>query len=130
MQENRVINFYPNAFDPIFWESRHKNTQAWHHFHTNNPKVFQEICKYADKMAKTRTHYSIETIIHVLRYHRDIDTVSEDHYKINNNHKVFYSRLYMRLRDLEGFFSVKEESLANEINWDDYIRVYGRELGL
>ena len=62
-----------------FWNSEDiMSIDNFRKFHRNNPKVFDMVLKYAYKQKdKGRTHYSIEIIMNVIRYHVDLDTVGD-----------------------------------------------------
>ena len=92
-------------------------------FHRNNPKVFDMVLKYAYKQKdKGRTHYSIEIIMNVIRYHVDLDTVG-DQFKINNNYKAFYSRMAMEYMLDDTFFATRG-SIADDFNFQEDINYY------
>lgn len=96
-------------------------------FHRNNPKVFDMVLKYAYKQKnKGRTHYSIEIILNVIRYHVDLDTVG-DQFKINNNYKPFYSRMAMQYMLDDTFFATRG-SIADDWNFQEEIDYYNRWL--
>ena len=88
-------------------------------FHRNNPKVFDMVLKYAYKQKdRGRTHYSIEIILNVIRYHVDLDTVG-DQFKINNNYKAFYSRMAMKYMHDDNF--AIRGSIADDWNFQEDI---------
>jgi len=62
-------------------------------------------------MAKTgRKKYSSELIINVIRWHIDLDTRSTDEFKINNNFKSFYSRLFVAQNpEFRSFFEFRSK---------------------
>ena len=95
-------------------------------FHRNNPIVFHKVVKYSKQlMARGKKHYNIETILGVIRYNIDVDTVG-DQFKINNNYKPFYSRMLMDYLNNEGFFQLRDSiaslhdygpDIEHYINW-------------
>lgn len=91
-------------------------------FHRNNLKVFHLIVQYADESAKKRNRYSIEDILSIIRWHRDDDTVG-DIFKLNNNYKAYYGRMYMQYRKKPDFFETRN-SLADDYNFDRDIEIY------
>lgn len=91
-------------------------------FHRNNLKVFHLIVQYADESAKKRNRYSIEDILSIIRWHRDEDTVG-DIFKLNNNYKAYYGRMYMQYRNKPDFFETRN-SLADDYNFDRDIEIY------
>jgi len=91
-------------------------------FHRNNLNVFHLIVQYADESAKKRNRYSIEDILSIIRWHRDEDTVG-DIFKLNNNYKAYYGRMYMQYRQKPDFFETRH-SLADDYNFDRDIEIY------
>ena len=91
-------------------------------FNENNPKIFHKIVELADHQRERRDHYSIEIIMNVVRYHTDLDGKG-DPFKINNNYKAYYARMYMQYRDCPGFFQVRG-SLADEYDFVPDIDYY------
>ena len=93
-------------------------------FHKDNPMIFHRVVEFADKqrVIGKRTHYSIEIIMNVIRYHTDLDGKG-DPFKINNNYKAFYARMYMEYRECPGFFE-KRGSLADDHNYSYQIQQY------
>ena len=84
-------------------------------FHMNNPMVFSKIVEYADRARQTRTHYSIEIIINVVRFWTDLNGTG-DPFKINNNYKPYYARMYMQYRNCKGFFEIRG-SIADDYDF-------------
>jgi len=91
-------------------------------FHEDNPRVFHQVVRYADQQREIRKHYSIEIIINVIRFWTDLDSVGEP-FKINNNYKPYYSRMYMQYRECKGFFELRG-SLADDYDFSDAINYY------
>lgn len=91
-------------------------------FNENNPKIFHKIVQLADRQRERRDHYSIEIIMNVVRYHTDLDGKG-DPFKINNNYKAYYARMYMQYRECPGFFSIRG-SLADEYDFVPDIGYY------
>tara|TARA_B000000557_G_C20785505_1_gene448453 strand:- start:1124 stop:1531 length:408 start_codon:yes stop_codon:yes gene_type:complete len=91
-------------------------------FHRNNLKVFHLIVQYADESAKKRNRYSIEDILSIIRWHRDEDTVG-DIFKLNNNYKAYYGRMYMQYRNKPDFFETRN-SLADRYDFSRDIEIY------
>ena len=91
-------------------------------FHRNNMIVFHLIVHYADESLKKRNRYSIEDILSIIRWHRDEDTVG-DIFKLNNNYKAYYGRMYMQYRKQPNFFETRG-SLADHYNFDMDIKLY------
>ena len=68
----------------------------WLAFHEANPQVYQEICRLAQQMIKRgRTRYAIGTIWEVMRWFRDIKPGNIEEFKLPNNHRAYYARLWL-----------------------------------
>jgi hypothetical protein len=92
-------------------------------FHRNNPMVFHRVviaCK--ELMEAGKKHYNIETILGVIRYDIDVNTVG-DQFKINNNYKPFYSRMLMAYMGNFDFFQLRD-SIAEMHNFAPDIEYY------
>ena len=70
--------------------------QAFEKFDKNNPHVYELFKKYTfDIMKRGRTQYSAMAIIQRIRWHTEIETDSDDQFKIANAHTPFYARKFM-----------------------------------
>lgn len=69
---------------------------AFLEFHKDNPGVWNQVKRMSgDLRDKGRKHYAISTIIEVIRHHTILGYSDPDRdFKINNNHKGAYARLY------------------------------------
>jgi len=85
---------------------RPNHSQQWYAYHRAHPSVFSEFCTLAEKMrvGGRREHYSVEILINVLRWHRDFNAGPDQDFKINNNYKAYYARMYQWYYDCPGFF--------------------------
>jgi hypothetical protein len=83
--------------------------------------------RYADQQKQKRKHYSIEIIINVIRFWTDLDSVGEP-FKINNNYKPYYARMYMQYRECKGFFELRD-SLADDYDFSNAINYYKEIIG-
>jgi hypothetical protein len=64
-------------------------------FHQANPHVYELFKKYCNAAFKSgRSHYSAYAIFERIRWHQDIETNDDLGFKLNNNHRPYYSRLY------------------------------------
>lgn len=91
-------------------------------FNIANPEIFHAIVNYSDKQRKLRNHYSIENIIGTVRYYTDLNGEG-DPFKINNNYKAYYSRMYMQYRNCPDFFELRN-SLADDYDFTSSIKEY------
>jgi hypothetical protein len=83
-------------------------------YHEENPEIYQFFCRCALKSIQLGfKNLSAEFIFNIIRWEAPI-TAGYD-FKINNNAKPFYSRLFMReFPQYEGFFR-KRASKADEV---------------
>ena len=96
--------------------------QRFRDFHAANPEVYSEIVNAARKLkASGRDVYGINSLIEVVRWHRNL-TTRGDEFKINNNFAPFYSRLIMaRELDLENFFHTRiQKTVQRTIEEEHY----------
>lgn len=91
-----------NRLEALFWE-----------YHAQNPKVydlFDRFTKYA--IQRGRTRFSVSVIVERIRWETTIETAGDD-FKINNNHRAYYARLWMRNNpQYQGFFATREVRAA------------------
>tara|TARA_R110002074_G_scaffold265342_4_gene437566 strand:- start:326 stop:691 length:366 start_codon:yes stop_codon:yes gene_type:complete len=96
-------------------------------YHRNNPNVFAKIAEYADRARQTRKKYSIEIIINVVRFWTDLNGVG-DPFKINNNYKAYYARMYMQYRNCKGFFE-ERSSISDDYDFSYDIEKFKTYIG-
>ena len=81
-------------------------------YHARHPEVYRLFCDLAEQMRATgRRRYSARTILHVIRWHRALesDPREDEGFKINNNYSSRYARMLITERpEFEGFFSLRE----------------------
>ncbi len=79
-------------------------------FHQANPEVFEEFRKLATMMLERgHTHYSADALLHVVRFHRHLETRGEGGYLINNDFSSRYARLLMAAdARFDGFFELRK----------------------
>ncbi len=84
-------------------------------FHTDNPQVYELFKKFTNQAIGTgRKNYSARTIFHRIRWHTDIETRSDDGFKINDHHSPYYSRMFIQDHPQhKGFF--RDRMLAEEL---------------
>jgi hypothetical protein len=82
-------------------------------YHENNPEVFEYFKRYALRsIERGFKHLSAEFIFNIIRWETPI-TASGDDFKINNDFKPWYSRMFMaQYPQYEGFFR-KRSSMAD-----------------
>lgn len=98
---------------PLFEESPHY--QWFKQYHAENPHIYEYFKRYALRsIERGFTHLSAEFIFNVIRWETPVTASGED-FKINNNAKPFYARLFMReFEQYEGFFR-KRNSKADAV---------------
>jgi len=85
--------------------------QRFHRFHTENPRVYDEIVARA-RMARERgyTRIGIELIFASLRWDAMMRTTADEYgFKLNNDFRSRYARLIMQTEaDLDGIFETRK----------------------
>ena len=101
--------------------------REWVTFHQANPSVFGYIQRFAEQAIATgRKRFSVYTIGHRVRWYVDIDTISSDGFKLNNNHLPFYARLVVLLNGdkFKGFFQVRGGRWVDQVTDDQLLDAY------
>jgi len=82
-------------------------------YHTDNPHIYEAFKKYAfEAINSGRKHFSSEAIINRIRWDSMIRGAGE--YKINNNYKSFYSRMFANeFPDYRDFFFMRKSKFDN-----------------
>ncbi len=90
-------------------------------FHQKNSEVY-ELFKTFTFRAINAGHnkLSSEMIINRIRWETSIETTDVD-YKINNDYKPFYSRMFMAEHPKYNNFFQKRGSYADQIDWRSYV---------
>jgi hypothetical protein len=72
-----------------------ESVAKWKVFHRENPAVYDLFKRFTFEVIRAGfDHYSTEAIINQIRWHTSVVTTDWD-FKINNDYKPFYSRLFM-----------------------------------
>ena len=82
--------------------------KEWEDFHRDHPRVFNLITRYAlEGVRRGRKNGSINQIFEVIRWNHEIGTDDQE-FKLCNNHRAFYARLFMEeYPQYDGFFRTK-----------------------
>lgn len=105
LQENTYGRLIGAIMTIEFVSLYEKNLKAFQAFHKANPQVWERFSVMADKLrAKKYRHYSHDTLISVIRFQFDIKTDGKP-FKIPNEMKAFYGRMYVEKNNCPGFFS-------------------------
>ena len=86
-----------------------KLEKAFNKFHKENPHVYRMFDEYArEAFATGRKLFAVATVWEVMRWYTTVKT-NDPTYKLNNNHKAYYARLWMsRMEKREGFFRTRK----------------------
>lgn len=79
-------------------------------FHAANPHVFENLRRLAIGLIRRgRTHYSVDALFHILRFHYDIGTVDPTaDFKLSNDYTSRYARLLIeQAPELADFFDLR-----------------------
>lgn len=64
-------------------------------FHENNPHIWELFKRFTNAVqASGRTEYSAYAIFERIRWHMAVDTNDDNGFKLNNNHRPYYARMY------------------------------------
>ena len=85
----------------------------WKEFHHDNPRVYELFKKFTFQAIQAgRKNYSVNAIFERIRWHTDIETCGDD-FKLNNNHRAYYGRKFMRdYPEYDGFFRTRDTKSA------------------
>jgi len=78
-------------------------------FHNKNPRVWELLQKFTFQIIdRGFKNYSVNAVFERIRWHADVET-SDPEFKLSNNHRAYYSRMFMdKYPEYEGFFRTKE----------------------
>ena len=78
-------------------------------FDANNPHVWDLFVQYTMQAINSGVKkFGAQAVIERIRWHHNIDTVSEDQFKISNDHAAFYARKFMQeYPQHDGIFRIK-----------------------
>lgn len=78
-------------------------------FHEQNPHVYRLFDRFTrHALERGRTNFSVSVIVERIRWETTIETDTGDKFKINNNHRAYYARLWMRDNpEHYGFFRTR-----------------------
>lgn len=95
-----------------YWEMSDLLKKMWA-FHQENPHVYELFKRFTLEAIKSgRAHYSVNAIFERIRWYTDIET-KNDPFKINNNHRPYYARMFMDQHpEHEGFFRIRRTPSA------------------
>ena len=84
--------------------------RKWWEFHKENPHVYDLVERFTfDVIKRGFDNYSMNSVFERIRWHTDIETADETDFKLSNNHRAYYARLFMHNHPrYEGFFKTKQ----------------------
>ncbi len=79
-------------------------------FHADNPHVYERFKALAFKMIRAgKKHYSSKTLICAMRFEQDLETVSDDGFKINDAFTPCYARRFAEdFPEYKDFFEFRK----------------------
>lgn len=100
-------------------EAERDITKAFMKFHAANRHIYVLFTRFAMQAVHSgRPHYSAASVFERMRWHMQIDTVSDDDLKLNNNYRAFYGRMFMhQYPQYEGFFRTRKSVSDNLSYW-------------
>ena len=95
-------------------KTSYEKEQKFRIFHEENPEVYELFKRFTyQAIHKGHTRLSAEMIINRIRWETKIVTTDKD-YKINNDYKPFYSRLFIiQHKGYEDFFQLRQSVADN-----------------
>lgn len=80
-------------------------------FHEENPMVYELLKRFTFQVIERgHKHYGIAAIFERIRWHTEIET-TDPVFKLNNNLKAFYARMFHRDHPKhDGFFRTRQSS--------------------
>ena len=77
-------------------------------YHRENPQIYEAFKQFTTKaIERGHKNWSAEAIFNVMRWETGIE--GNDEFKINNNYKALYARLFMRdYPKYAGFFRIRK----------------------
>ena len=94
-------------------DSRHEEMrQSAIKFHQENPEVWRLFVQFTNQMIRRSfKNYSVYAIMERIRWEFDAGGDGVSVFKINNNHRPFYARAFMRMYpEHDGFFRTREQT--------------------
>lgn len=79
-------------------------------FHLENPKVWEYFVQFTfEVIQRGFNHYSVNGVFERIRWEADLaDAEGQSTFKLNNNHRPFYARWFMKAYpEYRGFFRLR-----------------------
>ena len=103
----------PHPITSKEWTRHEQMRAAANEFHRQHPEVWTLMCTYAFRMiGQGRKRCSVNMMFELIRWNTNEAVVDpQQQFKINNNHRPFYSRRFMaKWPQHEGFFGKREQT--------------------
>lgn len=90
--------------------------QAAIRYHRQNPEIWRLFVQFTQQMVRRGfKNYSVYAIMERIRWEVDAGGDGVTSFKINNNHRPFYARAYMRMYPQhDGFFRTREQTSKDQ----------------
>lgn len=104
-----MMNNQPKLFD----DEMETKFQAYHKV---NPQIYELFKRFTfEKINKGATHLGASAVAERIRWETGV-SVEGDDFKINNNYRAYYARLFMKdYPEHEGFFRLRVSKADEEI---------------
>jgi len=95
-------------------------------FHAANPLIWQLFQKYAQQLLDAgREHYSVDCIMHRIRWHVNVETKGGESVKLNDHYTAYYARLWQVKNPAHsGFFELRKRLSAERDAYDTDVVVF------
>jgi len=116
MPNKKLQSVFEQEFGMEFNPTRPSaSEQKFRIFHETNPEVYELFKKFTfQAMSRGHKHLSAEMIINRIRWETKVVTTDKD-YKINNDYKPFYSRLFIVEHPQHKDFFRLRQSVADNL---------------
>jgi hypothetical protein len=98
-------------------ETRQDELQAeFDRYHQDNPQVYEAFKRLTFQLINAgRENFSASAVVERIRWGVSIGEYGSDDFKINNNYRAFYARLFhMEHPNHDGFFRTRKQKSADE----------------
>ena len=98
-------------------ETRQDELQAeFDRYHEENPKVYEAFKRLTFQLINAgRENFSASAVVERIRWGVSIGEYGPDDFKINNNYRAFYARLFhVEHPNHDGFFRTRKQKSADE----------------
>jgi hypothetical protein len=84
------------------------NSEKFPEYHKDNPYIYEAFKKYTfESIERKFKNFSAEFVFNIIRWETAIS--GNDTFKMNNNYKAFYSRMFMNeYPEYKGYFRTRK----------------------